>query len=243
MYIVDNLCCLPQPSYTMLVILERAFCRFLPVVACLSLCYACAPYKVPTQTFIESSLNCQNGAAQGSCPPKVCRVCTQQAAACHWLYAIVPRHRSQIEWYDLGHWSTWLLFGNDDEGIFGEISSANYKPNKPIMATKALFWWCRNPLHNLCGYVIGSAYQTNSHFTLLRFGQGRMCFCHKCQGGGRVFGGKSTSFYLALHGCKPFVSLRLAYGTEYTSDFYFGWRERGNFGIKCIFLHRTPFEN
>ena len=49
-----------------------------------------------------------------------------------------------------------------------------------------------------------------------------------------VFGGRYTSFYLGLHNGKPLISLRIAYGPKWKSDFYIGWRDKGNFGIKFL---------
>jgi len=154
----------------------------------------------------------------------------------HWLYQVIPRHRAQIQWYDLPHWTTWMLFGNDDDGIFGE--KARYKPEIPPSFKKTLYWNCRNPLHNFCNYVIGSAHRTNSELTLLKIYPTKLeAFKYKPIGD-TVFASKDTSFFLALHGGKPFVSLRIAYGQGCTSDFYFGWRCRGDFGIKCILYHK-----
>jgi len=154
----------------------------------------------------------------------------------HWLYGIIPRHRCQLYWYDVGHWTTWMLFGNDDDGIFGEEATAKFRMNWPVGPCKALAWSVRNPLHNFCFYVIGTAYCRNSEFTILKLTPCHVCFCRYKEQGYNVFGAKDTSFYLGLHGWKPFVSLRLCYNQRCKSDFYVGWRCRGNFGIKCILL-------
>ncbi len=175
----------------------------------------CARYKQPTDSFLTPTAD----------PNK-------QAALSHWLYDVVPRHRSQIYWYDAGHWTTWMLFGNDDDGIFGEDSENPYKINEPISFKKGAYWACRNPLHNFCFYTIGSAYRTNSELAIFRVGDGSLGFCEYSPVAHRVFGGKGSSFLLALHGWKPFISLRISYCTHRSSQFYFGWRERGNFGMK-----------
>lgn len=159
--------------------------------------------------------------------------CCRYEEQSHWLYQVIPHHRSQIEWYDAPHWTTWLLFGNDDDGIFGECFSRPYKPNEENTFIKAVYWAARNPLHNLCFYGIGSAHRTNSEFVFLRFGDNQFETFHYEPVAKRVFGGKGTSFLLALHGGKPFISLRIVYSEKVSSQFYFGWRERGNFGIKC----------
>ena len=152
-------------------------------------------------------------------------------ASCHPLYRVIPRHRCQIRPYDLGHWSTWLLFGNDDDGIFGEGPKSHYRSCDPPSCGKALRWWCRNPLHNFCFYAIGSAHKENSQFTLLQLsGKGIRCLKYKpCRG--EVFASEGSSFFLGFHGWKPFTSLRITYSRNRCFDFYLGWRERGNFGI------------
>lgn len=178
----------------------------------------CIPYKYPTSAY-------------SSTPEEF-------EAAHSWLYAIVPRHRSQIHWYDIGHWCSWAVFGNDDDGLFGEAPKAHFQTGKPANLSRALAWHIRNPLHNFCFYVIGQAHRRNSGFTLLKLGR---------RGGevGRyrpvarhVFAEEDTSLNVALHGWKPFISIRLQYTDHHRGDFYFGWRERGNFGIKCQLLKR-----
>lgn len=177
----------------------------------------CAPYKVPTPSI----------------PTKAKSAVT--SARKHPLYQIIPRHRAQIRWYDLPHWLTWALFGNDDDGIFGEEPSAHYLPCKKPNSGKALRWFLRNPLHNFTFYVIGSADKKNSELELLRLS------CHECSSGTyrplakTNFPSKCCScFYLAFHGGKPFLSMRLIHSKTRKSDFYIGWRNRGNFGIKCV---------
>jgi hypothetical protein len=192
-----------------------------PIV--LFLCCGCASYKVSTQDFGDSS--CELYVNQN-----------KEAALSHWLYHFIPRHRCQIQWYDIGHWTTWSLFGNDDDGIFGEELTAYYRPQQSIGIFKAIRWNLRNPFHNFCFYVIGSAYSENSEFIFLKCNQYQIEVFKYKNTNQSNFGGDQTSFLLALHGGKPFISLRLAYSEKYKGDFYLGWRERGNFGIKC-----TPF--
>jgi hypothetical protein len=109
----------------------------------------------------------------------ICSACTscmryktEMDPEAHRLYQLIPPHRDVIVWYDVGHWCTWTLFGNDDDGIFGEGPCAHYRQDQPNDYAKALAWGCRNPLHNFCFYVIGSAYRKNSGFTVLRPGSG-----------------------------------------------------------------------
>lgn len=194
------------------------------LVLILFACNGCASYKIPTQAFLDKEENQISDTRQ---------FCNQKAALEHPLYRVVPRHRCQIRWFDLGHWATWMLFGNDDDGIFGEESSAHYHLEEKISAWKALRWACRNPLHNFCFYVIGTAYTTNSEFTFLKIDQEQFCFCTYRRSGGHNFG-KGTSFFLGFHGWKPFFSLQLLYTPKWRGQFYLGWRERGNFGIKML---------
>jgi hypothetical protein len=159
----------------------------------------------------------------------------------HSMYHIIPRHRCQMAWYDAGHWAAWAFFGNDDDGIFGEDSAVPFCSEKPNGCAKALRWWLRNPLHNFCFYVIGSAHRMNGEFTIIQWGPGnRYCLFWYEPQGETVFAGSGTSFYLGFHGWKPFVSLRIAYSRKLRSDFYIGWRPRGNFGIKLNFLKISP---
>jgi hypothetical protein len=134
--------------------------------------------------------------------------------------------------FDLGHWMMWALFGNDDDGIFGEEPTAHYRTKMCPSLGKACLWGWRNPLHNFCFYVIGSADRCNSELTLIRL---TPCYGEALVYRPRattVFAGDSSSFYLALHGLKPFVSARIVWSDCYESRFYLGWRCRGNFGIR-----------
>ncbi len=179
------------------------------------------PYRYHTRDVV---------ACQEECEP-ICHVCREQARD-HWLYDIIPRHRTQIYWYDVGHWITWALFGNDDDGIFGEEPTSHFYCNESPSLWKATAWGCRNSLHNFCFYVIGSAYEENDEFTVLRltptYGE---AFVHR-PSADTVFAGDGSSLYLALHGCKPFLSARIVWSKYRETRFYVGWRCRGNFGIR-----------
>lgn len=177
----------------------------------------CASYKIPTDVFRVEEDHCPG-----------CKNYNQ--ALSHWLYDLIPRHRSQIRWYDMGHWTSWILFGNDDDGIFGE--NWTFHLDQPISGLKALKWGMRNPLHNFCFYVIGSAHRHNREITLLNLTSKGLCLFEYNPYQSRNFGDVNSSFFIALHGGKPFVSLRLAYSSTHRGNFYLGWRDRGNFGIK-----------
>lgn len=184
----------------------------------------CATYKIPTETFAAVPQETTADDLQGR---------REKEALEHPLYHIIPRHRSQIRPYDLGHWTTWLLFGNDDDGIFGEGPNAKYRLDAPISCSKALRWTCRNPLHNFCFYAIGSAYKPQSEFALIKMEYGSLGFFKyrkKAEGNFR----KGTFFFLGFHGWKPYIFLRLLYSQKYKGQWYLGWRERGNFGIMFL---------
>jgi hypothetical protein len=144
------------------------------------------------------------------------------------MYAVIPRHHSQIRWFDVGHWTTWTLFGNNDDGIFGEDDPSD-RHTAEITPEGAFLWWVRNPLHNLTFYVIGSAYTKNSAFTLVKVSSSTFEVLKYHPAATQTYGGKHTSLLLTLHGWKPFVSLRIDYGRLF--DCYAGWRPRGNFGF------------
>lgn len=183
----------------------------------------CISYKIPTPSFKDEYQ-------------------TNRYAFTHPLYKIIPRHRSQIEWYDAPHWLTWVFFGNDDDGIFGEEDTALYCPQEEANLWKAVRWSCRNPLHNFCYYVIGSAHRVNSEFALIKCNSHKLYLCTYRPEPEFNFE-KGPSFFLGFHGWKPFFHLHLFYNQSYRGQFYLGWRERGNFGIKLLpIIKRKPTE-
>ncbi|MBJ7448913.1 MAG: hypothetical protein JHC93_00980 [Parachlamydiales bacterium] len=158
----------------------------------------------------------------------------------HWLYNYIPRHRNEIRWYQMGKWATWALFGNDDDGIFGEEITAGNWCDKKISVKRAAKWAMRNPLHNFNFYVIGSAYKSNSEFAILSLSAERAQLFHYEKEGKTVFAGKGTGLWIGFHGWKPFVSLRINYGRVF--EMYVGWRERGNFGLKFCLARKQKKE-
>ncbi len=90
-----------------------------------------------------------------------------------------------------------------------------YRPDEKGRVTK---WHFRNPFHNLVNYVIGVADKET-----VRSG----CYPEKTTNpnGGWNFAVTRRRIVLL-----PFVSYR-----QGRFGFYFGWRERGNFGIKANF--------
>ena len=116
------------------------FCLVKALLSFLIMAFAggCASYKISTR---EISQTLDQDSKRLAAPD--CFDVNENAAFDHPLYNIIPRHRSQIRWYDAGHWTTWMLFGNDDDGIFGEARKKPYKPDQPPGFQKALVWFCR----------------------------------------------------------------------------------------------------
>lgn len=148
------------------------------------------------------------------------------------LYSIIPKHRDCIPPGDPAAWTLWALFGNDDDGIYGEGPKAHFRIGEPNTTSKFWRWWLRNPLHNFTFYVIGSADRYNSAFALLKLSD-RGCALLYPQFHPTEYPFDHAGIYLALHGGKPFLSLRLPWTTRRSFNFYIGWRCRGNFGFVC----------
>ena len=98
------------------------------------------------------------------------------------------------------------------ENLDEPVPPAWYKPSDKLRRLK---WRFRNPFHNFNSYVIGIADKT-----FVRSGRFPDKVGNPC--GGWDF---AVSKYRRLR--LPFVSY-----TRRRFHFYFGWRERGNFGIK-----------
>lgn len=161
-------------------------------------------------------------------------------SANHWLYCIVPLHSKQIYWFDLGHWFMWSIFGNEDDGLFGEGPDANYCPNSPIATTKALRWFIRNPFHNLFFYVIGrKSQQPVKRYSLLELtDHGLGIFCG-LSSRSYTFIGHKFGFQFCLHRGLPLLSFRSYWGLARKSEFYVGWRDQVNFGLKLRLFSKT----
>ena len=153
----------------------------------------------------------------------------REEASRHSLYEIIPRHREQIEWYDVPHWTAWALLGNEDDGIFGEARRTPYSKN--ITSKTFCSWNTRNPLHNFNFYFIGTAQETNhSHFSLINLERGSS----------HVFSPQKPSlsqkkglyFNISLADFLPFLSWNVPVGKTRDFDGYLGWRPDGAFGIK-----------
>jgi hypothetical protein len=129
------------------------------------------------------------------------------------------------------------LFGNDDNGIFGETPERRYKYERPLTSQKAVSWFFRNPCHNFCNYVIGDANHRQTQIALVSLRTGHLDLFTCVDPPNNNFAGYGSSFFLGFNGCKPFVSLRLRYSHCRKTDIYLGWRNKGNFGIKCALFN------
>jgi hypothetical protein len=188
------------------------------VLGCALLATSCASYKVPSSSFVRQHTGDQ--AAHYTA--------LEHRAAQHPLYRVIPRHRQQVRWYDAPHWVSWGLWGNDDNGIFGESQRVPYSTN--IHTGTCALWATRNPLHNFSFYVIGSAHWKNHYHAVLfsASGEGVRAFA---RGKEAVFD-SDNAFKIAFNDFKPFISLQFAHFRNRRFQFYVGWRQRGNLGFK-----------
>ncbi len=115
----------------------------------------------------------------------------------------------------LPKWNPIWWFGNVDDPVPPDW----YRPGSP---SRGWLWQLRNPLHNFTFYVIGFA---DKPFTRT----GRFPKAVFAPDGG-------WNWAVSRHGWVrlPFISFNGEWGR-----FYFGWRERGNFGFK-INLGKLP---
>lgn len=118
-----------------------------------------------------------------------------------------------IHWYDKINPVWW--FGNVDE----PVPPAWYEPTNSLRTLK---WHGRNPFSNFSSYVIGVADKDTMRYGRYpdQIGNPR---------GGWNFA--LTRRRILLLPFWDYKNLRM--------EFYLGWRERGNFGVKLNF-HRSP---
>jgi len=179
---------------------------------------SCASYKAPTSSFALARSG-EEGEHYGR---------VEQRALAHPLYEVIPRHRSQVRWYDVPRWMHWGLLGNDDNGLFGESQRIPYSTN--IHAGTFVRWSTRNPLHNFCFYVVGSAHwKRHYHAVLFSVAHGRVRGL--ARGEPKVFD-SDNSFKIAFNDFRPFIAWQFSHFKNRRFQFYVGWRERGNLGFK-----------
>ncbi|VVB80153.1 Uncharacterised protein [uncultured archaeon] len=188
--------------------------------SCLAFSSGCASYKVSTPDYIrpdfqEYLTDYQNDSLRDK-------------AKEHFLYRVVPLSSEQIKPYDVGHWITWNLFGNENNGIFGEDCKKPYSSN--INTWTFLRWQARNPASNLCKYTLGKRTEERNGFAILRAND-KFLVLHKdkdpC-----IFSSTKASFNLSLNHCKPFLAFKFPVFPNRRFDFYFGWRPDNTFGMK-----------
>lgn len=143
-----------------------------------------------------------------------CHSCPcRQKPAWHSVCMLPKVHEPPIRWYDKINPLWW--FGNVEE----PVAPSWYKPGDPLRNIK---WYFRNPLTNLSYFVIGVADKR-----IVRSGRYPTEV-------GNPHGGWNFAVTRRRILFLPFWDYK-----NRRMEFYFGWRERGNFGIKLIF-HRKP---
>ncbi|MGR3952243.1 MAG: hypothetical protein QRY74_05050 [Chlamydia sp.] len=158
-----------------------------------------------------------------------------QESTNHWLYRIIPRYRNQLHWYHIGPFLGWMFFGNEDDGLFGEGPKAIWEISTEPTLFKALSWFFRNPFHNYTFYILGTAAQEQKidEFILLDYTKTAFRIGVYSPKASTVFSDKNHSLFFAFHAMRPFVSFRYTLSNNRRIEGFCGWRERGNFGLKC----------
>ena len=130
-----------------------------------------------------------------------------------WHGVAMPRkaHTPVIHWYDKCNPVWWL--GNAEE----PVPPAWYEPDNPHRHRD---WYFRNPFTNFSNFVIGVADKDTVRY-------GRYPTLVGNPNGGWNFAVTRRRIVLL-----PFMDYKNS-----RMEFYLGWRERGNFGIKLIFHH------
>lgn len=129
----------------------------------------------------------------------------------NWVTEHFPPRRQPSVWRKLNPF--WAIFGNDDDGIFGDD---RWRAGRAKTLGLAVKWWFRNPFHNLFFYVIGIAHKPRTFWSV----EGRMW--------GEVDGW--TFHWLRADGgwfYLPFASFQ-----NHRFSAYAGWRPYGAFGFK-----------
>ena len=141
---------------------------------------------------------------------------TNAPARAHWkTIAIKPSSKApKIHFYQKLN-PVWWLKNSDDPK-----PPAWYRPEEKYRRLK---WSFRNPLHNFDFYVIGVADKKFSR-------SGKFPALNSDPRGGWDFEAARYKFVWL-----PFISYHRP-----KFDFYFGWRNRGNFGIKININPRKP---
>lgn len=124
-----------------------------------------------------------------------------------------PRREMPMPWLLRLFNFSWAIFGNDDDGLFGD---ERWRAGREKTLRLALTWWFRNPFHNLFFYVIGVADRDRVFYSSRDWGvQGWTFHAINC-----------TDTWLRWVWL-PFISYRSP-----RVSFYAGWRPYGAFGLK-----------
>ncbi len=193
---------------------------FLIVVLGLVILTGCLPYRQPTSRFTNTRTPATNPAEYA----------VRERASKQGLYVLIPRDRKQIAWYDLPHWLTWTFFGNEHDGIFGEDTQPPFTESPGMKSFLA--WQLRNPACNFCFFVLGSGdWKTHHSYTVLQAdAKGVKGF--KTEPDPSVFGQGTSAVIFSFNDYKPYLSFKFPVSKYHMTDFYFGWRPEGHFGIK-----------
>lgn len=116
-----------------------------------------------------------------------------------------------MTWLILSPFILWALFGNYEDGLFGD---ANFNPAREKSLKIAFKWWKRNPFHNLTWHVIGFV-----GWSFKRYGK------YPKDNFSPIGGWNYTVLLLLGFIPLPFISY------SKNINFYIGWRENGAFGI------------
>lgn len=189
---------------------------------------ASSMYKKPTNTLI----NCYQ---KHPATTEIARK-TREEALEHEIYSVIPFQIEQMYPFD-PRYLTWYLFGNDEDGVFGEgIAEGN--PYSSDINYKTFIRWnfLRNPMHNFKYYPpLGSAcLKKHWNLSIVRYDKNGFGVFRNDKTG--VFGAGKNAFKINLNDLKPLVSLKLG-----NFETYFGWREKGNFGTSFRY-HRKKEE-
>lgn len=145
----------------------------------------------------------------------------------HGVLMPVRTNLPSIHFYDKINPIWW--FGNADE----PKAPPWYRPGKPLRNVQ---WYIRNPFANFANYVIGVGDKETTRYGRYPTKIGNP------NGGWNVAWTRYGILFL------PFVDYKHSYkvkegelpGSHGAFEFYFGWRERGNFGIKLNFDQKPP---
>jgi hypothetical protein len=178
-----------------------------------SLSMGCASYKKPMSHYDPKPLDSNWE--------------IREKAVNNKIYNFVPYKSEQIKWYDIGHWITWSLAGNENDGIFGEWNKKPYTTN--INFKGFCSWTSRNPMHNFTFYTIGSAgwKKHHSYNIFAIYKKGVQLFHDDTKEKSKTY------FKIGLNDFKPWISLDLPYSRSNKTDFVLGWRPQGSFEIKA----------